>query len=100
MRAQPLFLYPAPWLSAQADRIEREHAHGVAQFQGAETLERRVAALQAFDVSARLAEIACPVLVAASWDDMLLPWTASEALASGLRMAGCAWCRRAGTGSR
>lgn len=84
VRAQPLFLFPAPWLSAHAERLAREHAHGVAHFQGQETLLRRLAALRAFDVTSRLSEIACPVLVAASRDDMLVPWTASEKLAAGL----------------
>ncbi len=84
VRAQPLFLYPAPWMSANAARLEAEHAHGVAHFQGTETLLKRIGALEAFDVAARLRQIACPVLVAAARDDLLVPWTASARLAEGL----------------
>lgn len=84
VRAQPIFLYPAAWLSAEAERIARDDQHGLAQFQGQDTLERRVSALQAFDVEPRLREIAVPTLVAASRDDVLVPYTCSERLAAGL----------------
>ncbi len=84
VRAQPLFLFPAPWLSANADRIEAEHVQALAHFQGTDTLLARIAALRAFDVSDRLPEIRCPVLVSASRDDLLVPWTASQALAEGV----------------
>lgn len=84
VRAQPLFLYPAPWMSRNAQRLAREHEHAVARFQGTDTLLRRIAALLAFDVADRLGEVACPTLVAASRDDLLVPWTASETLAAGI----------------
>lgn len=84
VRAQPLFLYPAPWLARNAPRLAREHEHAVAHFQGTETLLKRIAALLAFDVADRLGEVGCPTLVAASRDDMLVPWTASETLAAGI----------------
>ncbi len=84
VRAQPIFLYPAAWLSRNAERVAREEAHGVAHFQGAANLERRVGALIAFDVSDRLDTITVPTLVAASRDDVLVPYTASEQLAAGI----------------
>ena len=84
LRAQPLFLYPAPWMARNAERLAREHEHAVAHFQGTDTLLKRIAALLAFDAVDRLGEVACPTLVAAARDDLLVPWTASEALAAGI----------------
>jgi aminoacrylate hydrolase len=84
VRAQPIFLYPASWLSQHEDAIVREEAHGIAHFQGAHNLMTRLAALLAFDVSYRLGDIPVPTLVAASRDDILVPYTASEALAAAI----------------
>ena len=84
VRAQPIFLYPAAWLSRNKAAIAREEAHGIAHFQGADTLTRRLGALLAFDVSGRLAEIETRTLVAASRDDVLVPYPCSETLAAGL----------------
>ncbi len=84
VKAQPLFLYPAPWLSANEERLARDDAHGIAHFQGADNLLARVGALLAFDVTARLGDIRVPTLVAASRDDLLVPYTCSEALAAGI----------------
>ncbi len=84
VRAQPIFLYPAAWLSRNEDAIAREEAHGIAHFQGADTLTKRLGALLAFDVSGRLPEIATRALVAASRDDVLVPYPCSETLAAGM----------------
>jgi aminoacrylate hydrolase len=84
VQAQPIFLYPAAWLMQHEDHVAREVAHGIAHFQGAEVLMKRVGALLAFDVSARLAEITVPTLVAGTRDDVLVPYLCSEALASGI----------------
>lgn len=84
---QPLFLHTAPYLSANFDRIAAEVAHGTAHFQGEDTLRKRISALRAFDATADLPRIAAPTLVAAARDDLLVPWTASQALAAGLRNA-------------
>lgn len=84
VKAQPIFLYPAAWLSAHAERMARDDAHGIAHFQGAPALEARVAALRGFDVADRLGAIGVPTLVAASRDDVLVPYTCSERLARGL----------------
>lgn len=85
--AQPLFLHTAPYMSAQYDKISAEVAHGTAHFQGAENLLKRIGALRGFDARADLARITAPTLVAASRDDLLVPYTASELLAEGLPQA-------------
>lgn len=87
VHAQPLFLYPANWISQNAERLALEEAHHIATFQGRETMLARINALLAFDITARLSEIAAPVLVSASADDMLVPSRCSERLAQGLRNA-------------
>jgi aminoacrylate hydrolase len=84
VQAQPIFLYPASWLVENAERVEHEEAHGIRHFQGVENISKRIDALLAFDVNGRLGNIAIPVLVAASRDDVLVPWKCSQALAAGL----------------
>lgn len=84
VKAQPIFLYPAAWLSANADRVEIEVAHGIAHFQGRGNLLARIGALLGFDASRRLQEIQNPTLVMASRNDVLVPWTRSQRLADGL----------------
>ncbi|RWR31168.1 pyrimidine utilization protein D [Sinirhodobacter populi] len=84
LKAQPLFLYPAEWMARNAARLAEEEAHGIAHFQGAGNITRRIAALRAFDVDDRLAEVAAPVLIVASRDDMLVPWSRSVRLAEGI----------------
>ncbi|MCJ2053443.1 pyrimidine utilization protein D [Methylobacterium sp. J-070] len=81
LRAQPIFLYPAPWLSRHAERVTREAAEGVGHFQGAHNLRARLGALLAFDASGLLGGIQVPTLVAAARDDVLVPCTCSEDLA-------------------
>lgn len=73
LRAQPLFLYPANWISDNLDRLDEEAAHQRASFPGRETVERRIAALAAFDVGDRVAEFRVPILALSARDDMLVP---------------------------
>ena len=91
LRAQPLFLYPPNWISANDALLEAELPDQLAHFPGAATMEKRIAALAAFDVSERLRDIHRPVLVVVSDDDMLVPSNAGVALANGLPIAG--FCR-------
>jgi aminoacrylate hydrolase len=85
--AQPLFLHTAPYLSAHHEQILAEIAHGSAHFQGADNLLKRIGAGRGFDIGEDLAAIQAPTLVAASRDDLLVPWTASQILAEGLPAA-------------
>lgn len=84
IRAQALFLYPARWISANDARLALEEAQQLQHFQGAPNIEARIAALTAFDVDSRLAEIKTPTLLIAAEDDMLVPASCSERLAEGL----------------
>lgn len=79
--AQPIFLYPAAWALENAALVDAEVAHAIAHFPGKANMHARISALRAFDVQSRLAEVKCPVLVSAALDDVLVPWTQSEALA-------------------
>jgi aminoacrylate hydrolase len=84
IRAQAIFLYPAAWASANAERLAAEDASGVLHFQGVDNLGARVAALRAWDATEYLADIRAEVLALAAQDDVLVPWTASQCLVDGL----------------
>lgn len=81
VRAQPIFLYPAAWLSQHEETVAREEAAGIANFQGKDNLLKRISALLAFDATSDLATIQTPTLIAASRDDVLVPFTRSQQLA-------------------
>lgn len=84
IKAQPLFLYPAVWMAERRERMAADEAHGIAHFQGRTNILRRIAALRAFDIDDRLAEIPHQTLVMATKDDLLVPWTRSNRLVEGL----------------
>ena len=84
VKAQPLFLYPAVWMSENAQRLEAEEQHAIDHFQGRTNILRRIAALRAFDVDDRLQDIQTKTLVIATRDDLLVPYTRSIRLAEGL----------------
>jgi aminoacrylate hydrolase len=84
VRAQPIFLYPARWASANSAALDAQAAAQLEHFQGEENVRLRIAALSAFDIDARLGEIGAPVLLVAAEDDILVPASCSERLAAGL----------------
>lgn len=85
LRAQPIFLYPAGWISQHSAALDAELAHQLADFPGAATMEKRIAALATFDISDRLARLTTPMLALAAADDMLVPASCSQALAQQIK---------------
>lgn len=83
VRAQPIFLYPAGWVSDHDDALDAEAARQVAHFPHVEVIEARVAAAKAFDLRY---DIAAPVLVVGSADDMLVPPHCAQRLAESLSL--------------
>ncbi|MFS2156028.1 pyrimidine utilization protein D [Pseudomonas sp. Pseusp122] len=81
VEAQPIFLYPASWCAANAERVQAEVDHAFEHFPGADTMRARIGALRRFDVTGRLGEIGVAVLISVARDDVLVPWTCSEHLA-------------------
>lgn len=88
LRAQPIFLYPANWISEHTAELDAELPHQLDSFPGAATMEKRIAALAAFDVTGKLDGLAEKTLVLVAEDDMLVPSQAGEILADEL---GGAW---------
>jgi aminoacrylate hydrolase len=80
LEAQPIFLYPAAWSARNGARIDREIEAQLADFQGEAALEKRIAAARAFDVDELIEGFPIPMLAIAAEDDILVPWTATEAM--------------------
>ncbi len=84
VQAQPIFLYPADWSSAHSSEIDADEDAHVAAFPATTTVEARIAALRAFDVSGMLGEIPHPTLVLSAADDILVAPSCSDILVNGL----------------
>lgn len=86
-RAEPLLLYPAAWVSAESRLLDEAEEAVIADFPTLDAHSKRVAALRRADLSARLGEIAMPVLLIATEDDMMVPSDCSQHLAQALPRA-------------
>lgn len=73
LRAQPLFLFPPDWISTHDDALKIEADHQLAQFPGADTLEKRIAAVRAYDPTLINLTPTGHWLVIGTRDDMLVP---------------------------
>ena len=78
VRAQPVFLYPADWSSMNSGMLDVEAEHQLERFPPVETVEKRIAAARAFELRPGPA---CPTLLVAAADDVLVPALCSELLA-------------------
>ena len=96
LRAQPIFLFPADWISAHTADLDAELPHQIGGFPGAETMEKRIAALAAFDVVGQLASLTTEVLTLVAEDDMLVPAAAGARLNAALPRNRIATMRRGG----
>ncbi|RKR07590.1 aminoacrylate hydrolase [Kushneria sinocarnis] len=85
--AQPLFLYPADWLSANARHIAEEIHAALDHPPDADNLRARVGAATTFDLRERASALATETLVIATRDDLLVPWTRARELADALPRA-------------
>lgn len=84
VRAQPIFLYPAGWSSMNSGMLDVEAEHQLERFPPVATVERRIAAARAFELRPGAA---CPTLLVAAADDVLVPAHCSELLAGELANA-------------
>lgn len=82
VQAQPIFLYPAPWLSVNAQRLENEELHAIAHFPSSENVLARINALSAFNPGTQIRSVLTHTLIYATKDDVLVPYTCSEKLAA------------------
>ncbi len=80
LQAQPIFLYPPAWISANHQRLEAEAIAQLVHFPGRATVEKRIAALRDWHPGPALADITLPVLVFATADDALVPSIAARGL--------------------
>ena len=96
VKAQSLFLYPATWLADRQDWLLDQDAAALAHFPPQETVLRRIAAVEAFDLEAQIGGIVAQTLVIATRDDLLVPCTCSIALAEALPQAELVLLERGG----
>lgn len=81
LQAQPLFLFPATWLSEHDAAIKAELETQLAHWPGDATIEARVVAVAAFDATQWLGDLTSRALFVCAEDDLLVPWTCSTCMA-------------------
>lgn len=84
VRSQPLFLYPANWLSENWARLDSDEDAHVEHFPAIDVMERRIAALRGFNHLDLLHNIDVPTLVVSAEDDMLVPSRCGRQVASAI----------------
>jgi aminoacrylate hydrolase len=85
IEAQPLFLYPAPWISNRDAQLRQNALHAPDHMPVEADLLDRIDAFQNYEpTDMALQALSVPVLCLATEDDMLVPWSASKALADRL----------------
>lgn len=84
VQAQPIFLYPASWMATEPAAFEAATADMLQHLPDRATMEKRIAAVRAFDILERIGEIRSPVLVVSTEDDILVPSVASAQIAERL----------------
>lgn len=82
LRAQPIFLYPAGWISRHSKALDGESKRQLAGLPAPETIERRIAAARSYAGSFDL--VAVPALLIAAADDMLVPAHCTAQLAAAM----------------
>jgi aminoacrylate hydrolase len=87
LKAQPLFLYPAEWMSTRLDEIDRSTAAHVPGFQSEAALRARINALAGFELSEAASQAMAPTLLISAKDDMLVPAFCSRKLGAQLAAA-------------
>ena len=84
LKAQPLFLFPASWISENLEGLDVQRAAHVLDFQEHATLLARIGALSSFDARDWAGQLQVPTLVVVSEDDMLVPPASGRLLAETL----------------
>ena len=80
---------PTGWPTQRRRAWNRKRRTALAGFQGANNLQRRIAALLAFDATPHLGAVRLPTLLMAARDDVLVPSSVSEELAAAIAGATC-----------
>jgi aminoacrylate hydrolase len=94
LKAQPIFLYPASWISERLDALDSHAARQLADFPADDTIERRIEAARAY--AGPHDQVTARALLIAAEDDMLVPAHCTRRLAEAMtaehpRVAMMAW---------